>query len=104
MESYFSIYKYLIDDQIKSEDLSFYNLVYDRFLQRVDESKYYYKEILKTPFDFDKKGTFSMDYDTKSFSKTEAESIKNWQFQLKVSTLTRLHEKIELQDGRIRSE
>ena len=37
----FSIYKYLIDDQIKSEDLSFYNLVYDRFLQRVDESKYY---------------------------------------------------------------
>ncbi len=95
----FSIYRKLIDDQIKSEDLTFYNQVFERFNQRVLESKSYYKEILKTPFDFDKKGTFSMDYDTKSFSKTQAELIKNWQFQLKVSTLTRLHEKIELQES-----
>jgi len=95
----FSIYRKLIDDQIKSEDLTFYNQVFERFNQRVLESKSYYKEILKTPFDFEKKGTFSMDYDTKSFSKTQAELIKNWQFQLKVSTLTRLHEKIELQES-----
>jgi len=95
----FSIYRKLIDDQIKSEDLTFYNQVFERFNQRVHESKSYYKEILKTPFDFDKKGTFSMDYDTKSFSKTQAELIKNWQFQLKVSTLIRLHEKIELQES-----
>jgi len=56
----FSIYRKLIDDQIKSEDLTFYNQVFERFNQRVLESKSYYKEILKTPFDFDKKGTFSM--------------------------------------------
>jgi len=95
----FSVYKHLIDDQIKSEDLSFYNMVYDRFIQRVDESKYYYKEILKTPFDFDKKGTFNVDYSEKSFSKTQAELIKTWQNQLKIGTLSRLHEKIELQES-----
>jgi carboxyl-terminal processing protease len=94
----FSVYKNLIDDQIKSEDLTFYNQVYERFNQRVDETKSYYKEILKTPFDFDKEETFSVDYDEKTFSKTQAELIKNWQMQLKVSTLSRLHEKIELQE------
>ncbi len=94
----FSVYKNLIDDQIKSEDLTFYNQVYERFNQRVDETKSYYKEILKTPFDFDKEETFSVDYDEKTFSKTQAELIKNWQMQLKVSTLSRLYEKIELQE------
>lgn len=95
----FSKYKFLIDDQIKSEDLSFYNMVFTKFNQRVLESKDYYDEILKTPFDFEKEGTFSVDYDEKPFAKTQAELLKNWQLQLKVSTLTRLHEKIEIQES-----
>ena len=92
-----SVYKNLIDDQIKSEDLSFYNIVMARFNERVLESQEYYKEILKTPFDFSDQGTFNIDYDKKTFAKTSAELINNWQSQLKVSTLSRLYEKIELQ-------
>ncbi len=95
----FSTYKYLIDDQIKKEDLSFYNLVYSRFKIRVEESKAYYKEILKTPFDFDKDEPFNMDYESKPFSKNQAELIQNWKTQLKVSTLTRLYDKIEFQES-----
>ncbi len=98
----FSMYKKLIDDQIKHEDLTFYNLVYGRFNQRVLESKKYYKEILKSPFDFEKKGSFNIDYSSKPFSKTEAELIKNWQLQLKVGVLSRLHEKIEFQDRELK--
>lgn len=94
----FSVYKNYIDDQIKNEDLSFYKMVFNRFNQRVYESKTYYEEILKIPFDFEKEEVFSVDYDNKSFSKTQAELIKNWQLQLKASTLTRLHEKIKLQE------
>lgn len=94
----FSNFKYLIDDQIKAEDLSFYNVVMERFNQRVDESKAYYMEILEKPFDFNKDDTFDVDYDKKDFSKTQAELIKSWQMQLKVSTLSRLHEKIEMQE------
>lgn len=95
----FSAYKYLIDDQIKKEDLSFYNLVYNRFRIRVDESKAYYKAVLKTPFDFDKDEPFDMDYESKPFSKNQAELIQNWKTQLKVSTLTRLYDKIEFQES-----
>ncbi len=98
----FSIHKKLIDDQIKSEDLSFYNEVYERFNQRINESKSYYQEILKTPFDFEKKGSFNIDYKTKPFSKNEAELIHNWQMQLKIGTLSRLHEKIAFQESELK--
>ena len=94
----FSGYIHIIDDQIKSEDLTFYHVVMDRFNQRLTESQAYYKEILKTPFDFSDQGLFDIDYDKKQYATTRAELIKNWQLQLKVSTLTRLHEKIELQN------
>ncbi len=92
------VYKHMIDDQIKSEDLTFYNVAVDRFLQRVEESKSIYKEILSSPFDFTKEGSFDVDYDKKPFAKNRAELIKYWQMQLKWSTLSRLHEKIELQE------
>lgn len=95
----FSAYIKIIDDQIKSEDLTFYHVVMDRFNQRLAESQEYYKEILKTPFDFSDQGSFDIDYDKKQFAASRAELIKNWQLQLKVSTLTRLHEKIELQNA-----
>ena len=95
----FSAYKYLIDDQIKKEDLSFYNLVYSRFKVRVDESKAYYVEVLKTPFDFSKDDPFDLDYEKKSYSKNQAELLQNWQKQLKVSTLTRLYDKVEFQES-----
>ena len=92
------VYKHMIDDQIKSEDLTFYNVAVDRFLQRVEESKSIYKEILSSPFDFSKEGSFDVDYDKKPFAQNQAELIKYWQMQLKWSTLSRLHEKIELQE------
>ena len=99
----FSKNRYLIDDQIKSEDLSFYHQVITRFDQRVLESQQYYREILQNPFDFNKEDRFDVDYDKKTFSKNQAELIKNWQMQLKVSTLSRLHEKIQLQESMLKN-
>lgn len=95
----FSKFKTLIDDQIKSEDLTFYNVVMQRFNQRVLESQNFYREILQKPFDFNKEDNFDVDYDKKKYSLNQAELIKNWQKQLKVSTLSRLHEKIQLQES-----
>ena len=99
----FAKFKTLIDDQIKSEDLSFYNVVMERFDQRVLESQGYYREILQNTFDFNKDDKFDVDYDKKTYSTSRAELIKNWQNQLKVSTLSRLHEKIELQESMSKS-
>ncbi|MFD1315054.1 carboxy terminal-processing peptidase [Namhaeicola litoreus] len=98
----FSQYKYLIDDQIKNEDLTFFNLVYEKYNQRLGESKKYYKEILSQPFDFNKnKGEiFSTDYESKPYAANEAELIQTWRDQLKITTLTRLYDKIELDENR----
>lgn len=96
----FSEYKYLIDDQLKNEDLTFFNLVYDRYLQRFDESKVYYNEILAQPFDFKKDGQFKYDYEAKPYAANAAELIQVWRDQLKLTTITRLHEKIEMDKNR----
>lgn len=96
----FSAYKYLIDDQLKNEDLTFFKLVYDRYLQRFDESKVYYNEILAHPFDFKKEGQFNYDYETKPYAANQAELIQVWRDQLKLTTITRLHEKIEMDKNR----
>lgn len=96
----FSTYKYLIDDQIKNEDLSFFHLVYDRFEERVEQSKSYYGQILSNPFDFKKGEQFSMDYENKPYAKNEAELIQVWRDQLKIATLTRLYDKIEMDENR----
>jgi len=65
----FSNYKDKIDDQIKSEDLTFYNTVYERFSKRLKESRGFYKEILKDPFDFEKEDILNVDYDKKPYAK-----------------------------------
>lgn len=96
----FSEYKYLIDDQLKNEDLTFFKLVYDRYLQRFDESKVYYNEILAQPFDFKKEGQFNYDYENKPYAANQAELIQVWRDQLKLTTITRLHEKIEMDKNR----
>lgn len=91
-------YKHAIDDQIKREDLSFYTVVMERYQIRMKESQEYYKEILNNPFDFTEAGTYDYDYDKKPFPKNQAELIQNWQSQLKMSTLNRLYEKVQMQE------
>jgi len=89
----FSKYKFDIDDQIKKEDLSFFSLVHERFIQRTEESKTYYKEILANSFDFNTEESLDVDYDKKTYSKNKNEIILNWNKQLKFSTLSRLYDK-----------
>ena len=96
----FSVYEYQIDDQIKNEDLTFYNLVYSKFAQRLQEARGFYKEILKYPFDYNKDETFDIDYDKKIFPKNEIELIINWQKQLKLITISRLHDKLVTEEGK----
>ena len=90
----FSKYETLIDDQINSEDLSFFFLVYERLTKRIDESKPYYKQILATPFDFNKDETYDVDYEKSNYAKNSSEILNIWHKQLKFTTLSRLSDKI----------
>ena len=89
----FSQYKMRIDDQLKIDDLSFFYLVYERYAQRLSESKGVYKEILSNPIDIQKEETYSVDYEQAQFPKNEIELVHVWQKQLKMRFLGRLYDK-----------
>ena len=48
----FSKYKYSIDDAFKNPNLDFFQLVYERYVQRISESEEIFNRILSKPFDF----------------------------------------------------
>ena len=48
----FNNYKRKIDDQIKASKVDFFNLSHEKFLQRMEQVKAFYPDLLKKPFDF----------------------------------------------------
>src|SRR5690606_1365310 len=79
----FSKYKTEIDDQIKNKDLSFFNLVYNRFQERMEDVKKIYPEVLDKPFNFEEKETINVDYDNIEYA-TSTKALKaRWEQQLK---------------------
>lgn len=95
-----SVYRDKIDDQLKEENLAFFNAVYAKYQQRVKEARGFYKEILKHPFDFGKDETYDVEYDKHEYPKSEIALIVNWRKQLKLSTLNRLYIKIEDEESK----
>lgn len=94
----FAKYELQIDDMINNRDLSFFNLTYDRFVKRVKETEGFYREILAQPFDFKKDETFNVDYEKQPYSKTDADLKKRWENQLKLSVLSTVTDKQQVQD------
>lgn len=96
----FSKYKTEIDDQIKNKDLSFFNLVYDRFNQRMEDVKKIYPAVLDQPFDFSEKETINVDYDNLAYATSEKELKARWKQQLKFTTLSAYYDLVEEQNNR----
>lgn len=95
----FARYEMLVDDQIKNRDLSFFDLTYSRLMQRIAESKKYYKEVLDKPFDYTIEEETYTDYEKMPYAKTAEELADRWRKQIKLSTLSSLTEKLELQEN-----
>ena len=100
----FSQFKHKIDDQLKREDLSFYTYVMDRFQLRLNDTKSYYKEILESPFDFDKKEDIKINYDEIDFSKSQNELIDSWRKQMKFNALSRLQLSLETEEDKAKED
>lgn len=94
----FSTYKDLIDDQIKVYDVSFFSLTHARLLQRIEESKKIYLEILETPFDFSQNESYSADYEKLEYVNSKREMKERWRQQLKFSTIANYDEAISKRD------
>lgn len=96
----FSKYKTEIDDQIKNKDLSFFDLVYSRFNERMEDVKKIYPEVLSEPFDFSKNETINVDYDNLAYSNSNKELKARWKQQLKFTTLSGYYDLVEDQKNR----
>ena len=100
----FSQYKYEIDNQLLKDDLTFYNLVYSRFLSKIKNAKSYYGELLAQPFNFKKKENINLEYDEISFAKNDNQLIDYLRKQLKLQTLSRVQEETELQNDKLKKD
>ncbi len=91
----FSAYKYVIDDQLKAKELSFFNTVYERLDMRMEEAKNLYADALSTPFDYDNNESINVDYDGLEYATSKKELLQRWRTQLKFSTISNYYDMLE---------
>ena len=95
----FSKYELELDDQLLNKDLTFFDLTYTRLMQRIDESKSIYKSVLTKPFDYKADESFNTDYEKMPYAKNATELNERWRKQIKLSTLSSLVDRMEIQES-----
>ena len=104
----FEKYKFKLDDQLKNQDLTFFNLVYEISRKRINEVKNYYEEIMNNTFDFSSNEDINLDFENKSYARNSNEIKNRWRKQLKFSTLDiislKLGDSIKVVDANTRDE
>ncbi|CAM1369117.1 Tail-specific protease [Tenacibaculum soleae] len=100
----FSQFKYQIDDQLKSSNIDFYKLVYNRFLSKLTTAKKNYRALLTQSFNYKKKEVIDMDFEKIPFAKNESELVDYWRKQLKLSILSRIEDAEELQNDKAKKD
>ncbi|KJD31466.1 peptidase S41 [Tamlana nanhaiensis] len=84
----FEKFKLTIDDQLKATDITFFNVVNQRTLQRIAEAKEIYKSVLAEPFDYSIKESYDTDTEKVGFPKNKKEMYDRWRKQLKFSSIS----------------
>lgn len=84
----FEKFKLTIDDQLKATDITFFNVVNERMLKRIEEVKVIYKDVLSKPFDYTINEEFETNYENSTFVKNKKEMKDRWRKQLKFSTIS----------------
>ena len=92
----FSQYRLLLDDQIKSSDITFFNIVYETLKSRMDEVESFYEDVLFTPFNFIIDEEINLDYENQEYVDGIDELKKLWRKRLKLSALDGFASKKEI--------
>lgn len=92
----FEQYKFQIDDQIKNTDISFFNLVHQRLMERMQDARKLYGELLEEPFDFTADESIEIDYDKQEYAASREEMRERWRKQLKYAAIGTYDSKISL--------
>ena len=99
-----SKYRLLIDDQINSSDITFFNTAYEALINRISEVEGFYEEILNEPFNFNIDEEINLDYENLNYA-TNLNDLKNlWRKRLKLSALDAYAAKKEINDDKSDSE
>ena len=96
----FSKFETQLDDQIKNRDLTFFDVTYSRLMQRIEESKNYYKPFLQSPIDYSIDEDFNTDYEKLPYATSIGELKEKWRKQIKLSTLSSLTDKLKYEEDK----
>ncbi|GAA0754567.1 carboxy terminal-processing peptidase [Psychroflexus lacisalsi] len=88
----FKAFETQIDDQIKNKNLVFFDLTVNRYKKRMEQTKDFYLELLKNPFNFEDKETINTDYENADYAENMKELKERWRQQFKFSTLSTFHD------------
>ena len=99
-----SEYKLLIDDQINSSDITFFNVTFDILKKRISDVEGFYEAILNQPFDFNVDEDINLDYENLSYASNIDELRNLWRKRLKLSTLDAFASKKEINEDKIDQE
>ena len=84
-----------LDDEIKVQDFTFFNLSTQLMDEAVIKAENFYKEALTENIDFTKNETIELDGDKKPYAKDDKELKDIWRRMIKFEVLTRLTSKLE---------
>jgi carboxyl-terminal processing protease len=88
-------YELQVDDAIKTQDFTFFNLSVQLMDASVLKAETFYKEALTENIDFTKNETIELDGDKKPYAKDDKELKDIWRRMIKFEVLTRLTSKLE---------
>ena len=83
----FNQYKTKLDDQIKGSELDFFDYTHQKYIQRQDQIKAFYKPLLEHPFDFSLNEEIDLDYEKMGYAESLSELKNVWIKYFKLSTL-----------------
>ncbi|MEX0275205.1 MAG: carboxy terminal-processing peptidase [Flavobacteriaceae bacterium] len=95
----FEKYKFQLDDQIKNTEITFFNLVHGRLMERMAQAKKIYKEVLADPFDFNQQETIDIDYKSLPFATDRNELKERWRKQLKYASMGTYDSKLSAKEN-----
>ena len=73
----FKSFTYKIDDEIKNAQINFFDLTYNKLMQRMNEVENFYEDLLNTPFNFNKKDKIDLNYENLPYATNIIELKKN---------------------------
>lgn len=85
-----------IIEDVNNGHFVFFNRSFELIAKRIDESKEYYTEILKTSFDFTADETLELDAEKLQFANNKTELKESWRRSLKYQTLAKI---VEMKDS-----